>query len=660
MSTVTHFNPDSIYGFDSASTGAILTKGSSSSITFQSISAIVPSNVSSFTNDAGYINSGVTAMTYYATSADVVNRFNSLATVATSGRLSTLSDVTINNPSNGQVLTYSASSWVNSTIDISIAESMHWLDLYNLYINEDLKPNCLYRITDYQATTTQIGTTALNECAIDLIVYATSEKTLDCRALAVKHSDKDEYFDYGFDLTKWEIWYDIENNDNKYAWADTRGGSGVIYRMIDDFGNDCPYDFKNIAFSVDFDTKNECIANTYTGDIVNMYTFTSELFKGTKPIDASVMGFEHCHDNKIEQFINHFNLSHKMELPKNVFFGNGYLIAFNCVKFDSFNNFFDGWCVGNTIGNSCQDNFLYTSQYNKISNGCSNILLSNSLFNDFGQNCSNITLTDFSSYNKFAGNNSQIVLSASTTGSNSNYLQNIYVAQGASTYTATTIARNLSYRTTIAKLSDGTIRVYKEDEDDFNAITELSGSVNSLSANSSTYATKTYVDDSIMSIDDTIYISGTGFSDYTISITNDKLYNLIVSSNTRINAVLMFKETSGSPVVPMLCKSYQKSVTNNGDNVSITFDFISTLVENSSYTSLKKYTVHVTVGLEKIYVGNYDFIGYASIVSALVVIGEVGGIVPTPMFGSPGQLVAVSSAGTYELISVVNSENIPY
>ena len=26
------------------------------------------------------------------------------------------------------------------------------------------------------------------------------------------------------------------------------GGKGVIYRMIDEFGNDCPYDFKNIQF----------------------------------------------------------------------------------------------------------------------------------------------------------------------------------------------------------------------------------------------------------------------------------------------------------------------------------------------------------------------------------------------------------------------------
>lgn len=298
MSTITHFNPDSIYGFDSASTGSVLTKGSSSSITFQNISAIVPSNVSYFTNDAGYINSGVTAMTYYATSADVVNRFNSLATVATSGRLSTLSDVTINNPSNGQVLTYSASSWVNSTIDISI------------------------------------------------------------------------------------------------------------------------------------------------------------------------------------------------------------------------------------------------------------------------------------------------------------------------------------------------------------------------------YATKTYVDDSIMSIDDTIYISGTGtgpnLSSYSISRTNDELYKLIVSSNTRINAVLMFKETSGSPVVPMLCKSYQKSVTNNGDDVSITLDFISTLVADSSYTLLKECMAQVILGLTKIYDGNYNFIGYGATITVFGGTGLVGGIVPKPGFASSGQLLSVSSAGTYELISIVNSENIPY
>jgi hypothetical protein len=29
-------------------------------------------------------------------------------------------------------------------------------------------------------------------------------------------------------------------------------GKGVIYRMIDEFGNDCPYDFKNVLYNSNY------------------------------------------------------------------------------------------------------------------------------------------------------------------------------------------------------------------------------------------------------------------------------------------------------------------------------------------------------------------------------------------------------------------------
>lgn len=39
----------------------------------------------------------------------------------------------------------------------------------------------------------------------------------------------------------------MDNDTNRFAWADDTG-RGVIYRMIDEWNNDCPYDFKNILF----------------------------------------------------------------------------------------------------------------------------------------------------------------------------------------------------------------------------------------------------------------------------------------------------------------------------------------------------------------------------------------------------------------------------
>ena len=42
--------------------------------------------------------------------------------------------------------------------------------------------------------------------------------------------------------------YCLDNDTTRFAWADTAGGKGVIYRMTDEHGNECPYDFKNVQF----------------------------------------------------------------------------------------------------------------------------------------------------------------------------------------------------------------------------------------------------------------------------------------------------------------------------------------------------------------------------------------------------------------------------
>jgi hypothetical protein len=49
-------------------------------------------------------------------------------------------------------------------------------------------------------------------------------------------------------LNAWELKYSLDNNDTRFLWADTTNGKGVIYYLKDDFGNECPYDFKNALF----------------------------------------------------------------------------------------------------------------------------------------------------------------------------------------------------------------------------------------------------------------------------------------------------------------------------------------------------------------------------------------------------------------------------
>ena len=124
-------------------------------------------------------------------------------------------------------------------------------ELVNLRDNTGLTPGTWYRITDYN-TTVGSGEYLINTSVaghqFDVIVLATSENTLSEEARAIQH-DGDEYFNTS-NLDAWKIWYCLDNDANRFEWADATNGKGVIYRMIDEYGNDCPYDFKNMLFEV--------------------------------------------------------------------------------------------------------------------------------------------------------------------------------------------------------------------------------------------------------------------------------------------------------------------------------------------------------------------------------------------------------------------------
>ena len=136
-----------------------------------------------------------------------------------------------------------------------------WSDLNKIKSNNKLVPGSWYRITDYYCTTTISGTTAANN-QFDIVTLAVSENTLsnECRAMKSKtNATANSYFSSA-NLDAWKIWYCFDNNATKYTWTKT-DGKGVIYRMIDEHGNDCPYDFKNIKFNNKF-TFNNSTNNT--------------------------------------------------------------------------------------------------------------------------------------------------------------------------------------------------------------------------------------------------------------------------------------------------------------------------------------------------------------------------------------------------------------
>ena len=122
-----------------------------------------------------------------------------------------------------------------------------YAELVNLRNNGSLVAGSFYRITDYITTTAQENTQSAGH-PFDVIVLALSENTLAEEAYAIQSArDVDGYF-ANSKLSAWKLWYCLDNDATRFVWADEENGKGVIYRMIDEWNNDVPYDFKNIQY----------------------------------------------------------------------------------------------------------------------------------------------------------------------------------------------------------------------------------------------------------------------------------------------------------------------------------------------------------------------------------------------------------------------------
>ena len=317
--------------------------------------------------------------------------------------------------------------------------SITYSELKTLRDNAELSPGVKYRITDYETTTGSSGTMSAGN-KFDIIVTASSNKDFHPVASAT-HREGDTYFAQA-DLGAWKIWYDIDNDTSKYAWA-TSTGKGVIYRMIDEHNNDCPYDFKNIKF---YTTS----IGTFTPSDKYFYTFSycSSITSSTLVDYSNLATFRGCYNNVIKPYfvsssstksvqtlnaiVNRLSSTSSSYFRDNVF-------GYNC-----YNIYTVGSCYYNKIGNSC-NNIKSTSAgmlYNTFGNNCNNITFGSSGSNNtFGNNCSYVYLGG--SYNTFGNYCTYIYIGTSnsynTFGNNCKY---IYIKK---TATATTTTDSLSY-----------------------------------------------------------------------------------------------------------------------------------------------------------------------------------------------------------------------
>lgn len=187
-------------------------------------------------------------------------------------------------------------------------ESITWADLVNLRNNGKLVPGCKYRIIDYETVIDEPETCTAGHL-FDIIVTALSENTLSEYALATHH-EGDTYFQDS-KLEAWQLKYCLDNDSDRFGWANVINGKGVIYRMTDEFGNSCPYDFKNIKFS-------DNLGHLYTASIDYWYTFTAGyLTQYQEDVDLSMRDVNYVTNNYISD--NRYQIYHP---NSNEVFGN--------------------------------------------------------------------------------------------------------------------------------------------------------------------------------------------------------------------------------------------------------------------------------------------------------------------------------------------------
>lgn len=215
----------------------------------------VKSNVSTNTSNIGTLTTDVnTLKTTSATKTELNTTKTSLNTTNTNvsnltTRVANVENKATTNESNLNTLNERVTTLENaepsSGGDGTIIIPITYSELKTLRDNSSLIAGQQYRITDYVATTIVEHTQSANH-PFDIIVTAYNANTLYPEAKATQH-EGDAYF-ADIDMYKWNLLYSLDNDTDKFEWADSENGKGVIYRMVDENNNESSYDFKGIQF----------------------------------------------------------------------------------------------------------------------------------------------------------------------------------------------------------------------------------------------------------------------------------------------------------------------------------------------------------------------------------------------------------------------------
>ena len=111
--------------------------------------------------------------------------------------------------------------------NISLMKEVTYDELKELRDGGKLVAGQMYRMTDYETTTSQEGTQSAGH-PFDLILTALDEKTLDEKC-SVIHSARDtEGYFANSNLAAWEVWYTLDNDLDRFAWAVKKGKKLIV------------------------------------------------------------------------------------------------------------------------------------------------------------------------------------------------------------------------------------------------------------------------------------------------------------------------------------------------------------------------------------------------------------------------------------------------
>ena len=364
------------------------------------------------------------------------------------------------------------------------AKSVTYAELKEARDNGELVAGQAYRITDYVATVANDAEARSAGHAFDVIVVATDADKLGEQAMAALH-EGDEYF-AGCKLEAWRLMYCIDNDTDRFAWADEENGKGVIWRMVDEWNNDLPFDFKGIQFkrwavtdvkkgedSIEnadvfiYDAGSQDVRYGTQGENYSQGNLTYEVDEDDAAFyyafswvtedgeieDASIVaqnfngdeGFPYgVHDNK--QLCSTLMYDERADekllfaLPNNVIVatysyedGMFYGIYSNTFGNSCNYNTFGNDCSSNTFGNSCNSNTFGNDCYsNTFGNSCYSNTFGNDCYsNTFGEGAGNNAVTkDYMRYVMLENGVKYVNVSCDDTTSSSTYGQNILVHAG--------------------------------------------------------------------------------------------------------------------------------------------------------------------------------------------------------------------------------------